>query len=172
MTRDQPLGLCNGEAELMFKVFISHSTQYLRNVPVLHQSLSGTGVTAFVAKDAIPLLAKDITSEIESCDLFLLLWSCEAESSPRVAQEVESARSFNKKILPLVRSESSTFLRVAGDMKYTSLLVDPALALAQAREMMLESLSSKFPNSHREQDAESSILLGLGAVLLWVLGQE
>lgn len=159
----------------MFKVFISHSTQYVRNVASLHQSLSGTGVTAFVDKESAPLddqLSQELTAEIAACDLFLLIWSLETEGSARVAQEVEIARTLNKKILPLVRAESPTLLDLISDLKYVPVLVDSTRALEQARETMLDGFNIKMARVDRRGQDEPLIIFGLGAVLLWALGQE
>jgi len=159
----------------MFKVFISHSTQYLRNVAVLHQSLTGTGVTASVTKDSIPLdgqLSQDLASEIAACDIFLFLWSVETENSALVAQEVEIARTLNKKILPLIRTESPSLLGLIGDLEYVSMLVDPVRALEQAHEIMLDGFNAKVARINSQGLNELPILLGLGAILLWALGQE
>lgn len=159
----------------MFKVFVSYSTQDLKNVAELQQSLVGTGVEVFVAEHSVhpsQQLSETISSAISACDLFILLWSKHAKTSEWVSQEIGKAHSLNKQILPLVLTEGLILPGFISGLKYLPVYINSASALEQARAIVLDGFRAKMAVIEKQKQTEALTLLGLGAVLLWASSQK
>ena len=90
---------------MIFKIFVSYSTHDLKQVELLKNQLKGTSIEIFVAEHSISPsqeLAPTISRSISDCDLFVVLWSKNAQDSEWVSQEIGKAHALNKTILPLV----------------------------------------------------------------------
>jgi len=159
----------------MFKVFVSYSTQDLKNVAELNQSLVGTGVEVFVAEHAVlpsEQLSAKISSAISACDLFVLLWSENAKASEWVSQEIGKAHSLNKQILPLVLTEGLNLPGFISDLKYLPVFKDPQAAIAQAQEFILKQFQSKREVTRQKEAGDARSLLVLGGIALWLFSQK
>lgn len=159
----------------MFKVFVSYSTQDLRNVAELQQSLIGTGVEVFVAEHAVlpsEHLTSKISSAIAACDLFVLLWSEKARASEWVSQEIGKAHSLNKKILPLVLTEGLNLPGFIGDLKYLPVFGDPQAAMAKAHDFILKHFRAKQAAARQKEEENARNLLVLGGLALWLFSQK
>lgn len=159
----------------MFRVFVSYSTQDLKNVAELQQSLIGTGVEVFVAEHSIlpgQHLSEEISSAIAACDLFVLLWSSNAKTSEWVPQEIGKAHALNKQILPLVLTEGLDLPGFISDLKYIPMHSNSVSALEQARDIVLDGFRVKAAAMEKQKQNEALALLGLGAFLLWALSQD
>lgn len=160
----------------MFKVFVSYSTQDLKNVSELQQSLVGTGVEVFVAEHAVlpsEHLSEKISSEIAGCDLFVLLWSENAKASEWVSQEIGKAHSLNKQILPLVLTEGLNLPGFISGLKYLPVFRDPQAAMVQAQGLILKHFQAKQAVVARQREEENTRnLLVLGGLALWLFSQK
>ena len=159
----------------MFKVFVSYSTQDLKNVAELQQSLVGTGVEVFVAEHSVrpsQHLSEAISSAISACDLFVLLWSENAKASEWVSQEIGKAHSLSKNILPLVLTEGLTLPGFISGLKFLPLYANSSVALEQARSIVIEEFRTKVAAIEKQKQSETLTLLGLGAFLLWLSSQK
>ncbi len=159
----------------MFNVFVSYSTQDLKNVAELKQSLIGTGVEVFVAEHSVSPsehLSERISSAISSCDLFVLLWSDNARASEWVSQEIGKAHSLNKQILPLVLTEGLNLPGFISGLKYLAMYKNPAAAIEQARAIVLDGFRAKMAVIEKKKQTEALTLLGLGAFILWASSQK
>lgn len=160
----------------MFKVFVSYSTQDLKNVSELQQSLAGTGVEVFVAEHAVlpsEHLSEKISSAIAGCDLFVLLWSENAKASEWVSQEIGKAHSLNKQILPLVLTEGLNLPGFISGLKYLPVFRDPQAAMVQAQGLILKHFQAKQAVVARQKEEENTRnLLVLGGLALWLFSQK
>lgn len=162
----------------MFRVFVSYSTRDLENVATLRQALVGTGVEVFVAEHSVEpsqSLSHTIARAIEACDLFVLIWSKNAKASDWVSQEIGKAHSLKKRILPLVLTDGLTLPGFIGDLKYLPVYKDPEASLNWAREFILRQFEAKqavLAAAQQQKQNETLAVLGLGALLLWALGQK
>ncbi|HLP97701.1 MAG TPA: toll/interleukin-1 receptor domain-containing protein [Sideroxyarcus sp.] len=159
----------------MFKVFVSYSTQDLKNVAELQQSLAGTGIDLFVAEySVIPSekLSDRISTAIAACDLFIVLWSSNAKESDWVSQEIGQAHSLNKKILPLVLTEGLNLPGFIKDLKYLPVYKDAASAIQQAHAIVLDGFRAKVAEIQKQKQSETLTLLGLGALFFWAVSQK
>ena len=152
----------------MFKVFVSYSVHDLRNVSELQQSLIGTGVEVFVAEHSVrpsESLSEKISVAIVACDLFVLLWSSNAQASQWVSQEIGKAHSLKKRILPLVFTEALPLPGFISGLKYIPVYLDPVVAMQRARALVLGLLEKK-------KQAEALTLLAFGGIFLWAFSQK
>lgn len=159
----------------MFKVFVSYSTQDLRNVAELQQSLAGTGIEVFVAEHAVlpsEHLSAKISSAIAACDLFVLLWSENAKASEWVSQEIGKAHSLNKQILPLVLAEGLNLPGFISDLKYLPVFQNPQAAMAQAQAFILRQFQAKQAAARQKEEENNRNLLVLGGLALWLFSQK
>lgn len=88
-------------------------------------------------------LSSEIISAIKSCDLFVLLWSKNSQSSEWVPQEIGIAKAAERQIIPLMLEpglEPSGFIR---DIKYLSVHDDPEKSLAWLQQHVLDRSQNK-----------------------------
>jgi hypothetical protein len=159
----------------MFKVFISYSTHDLKNVAELQQSLVGTAVEVFVAEHSVAAsqaLSETISSAIEACDLFVLLWSANAKASEWVPQEIGKAHSLHKPILPLVLEDGLALPGFISGLKYLPVFRDPQAAMAQAQEFILKQFQAKQAAARQKEEEKTRNLLVLGGLALWLFSQK
>lgn len=170
--------LANLEREnfVTFKVFISYSTNDLLHVEKLQQQLIGNPVELFVAEQSVSPsqdLAKTINHAIEQCDLFVLVWSKNAEASAWVSQEIGKATALKKTILPLVLDEGMSLPGFIQNLKYLAVYNDPSDALRQARNIIVDTYEQKALLAAAAAQAEKDklALMGIGALLLWAFSK-
>ncbi|MBK5913754.1 toll/interleukin-1 receptor domain-containing protein [Rhodocyclus purpureus] len=159
----------------MFKVFVSYSTQDLKNVAELQQSLVEAGFEVFVAEHAVlpsEHLSAKISSAIAACDLFILLWSDKAKASEWVSQEIGKAHSLNKQILPLVLTEGLNLPGFISDLKYLPVFRDPQAAIAQTQEFILKQFQARQAAARQKKEENAPNFLVLGGLALWLLSQK
>lgn len=159
----------------MFKVFVSYSTQDLRNVTELQQSLVGTGIEVFVAEHAVlpsEHLSTKISTAIAACDLFVLLWSDNAKASEWVSQEIGKAHSLHKQILPLVLTEGLHLPGFICDLKYLPVFRDPLIAMAQAQDFIVKQFQAKLAAERQKEEEKVRNLLVLGGLAFWLFSQK
>lgn len=162
-----------------FNIFVSYSTHDLEQVNLLHKQLTDTSISVFVAEHSVrpsEELAPKISSAIEGCDLFIVLWSENAKNSDWVSQEIGRASALQKPILPLVLTEGLNLPGFIGNLKYLPVYSNTAAALTQAREIVMAAYEQKlqlFLAQQKEQKQKDSLaLMGLGAFLLWAFSQK
>ena len=164
---------------MKFKVFISYSTQDLTQVELLRQQLLNTPIEVFVAEHSV-LPGEDlgikITQAIAECDLFVVLWSENAESSKWVSQEIGHAKAKNKEILPLVLSKGLGLPAFISNLKYLPVHENTEAALTKARELIVAGYNKKSQalqaqEAKKQKDQEQLFLLGAGAFLLWAFSK-
>src|SRR5438105_4459061 len=84
-------------------VFLSHSHIDRHVATVLQSVLQESGATTYLDQDQIQAgddLPDRIVRDIQSCDVFLLLWSFTAASRPWVRRELETALQHGKRVIP------------------------------------------------------------------------
>ncbi|WP_461480701.1 toll/interleukin-1 receptor domain-containing protein [Porticoccus sp.] len=117
-----------------------------------------------------------ITRAIEDCDLFVVLWSKNAEASGWVSQEVGRAGALKKTILPLVLTEGLSLPGFLSNLKYIPVYKNPELSVSQAREIIISSYNHKCKNlatieAKKQKDKEALTLMGIGAFILWAMNK-
>ncbi len=160
---------------MKFKIFISYSTHDLIQVEFLKQQLVDTPIEVFIAEYSIQPsedLESKITSAIKGCDLFVVLWSSNAENSKWVSQEIGHAKAFNKTILPLVLHENIVLPGFVSNLKYLPIYQDPDTQLKQAKNIIIDLYSKKSDElakqeARKQKDKEQLFLVGAGLFLLW-----
>jgi hypothetical protein len=161
---------------LTFNVFISYSTHDLSQVEKLQAQLIGSPIQIFVAEHSVSPsedLALAINGAIERCDLFVLIWSKNAEASTWVSQEIGKATALRKKILPLVLHEGMNLPGFISNLKYLSVHSDPVNSLKQARDFIVRTYEEKADRESAAAQAEKDklALMGIGAFLLWIFNK-
>lgn len=159
----------------MFKVFVSYSTQDLRNVTELQQSLVGTGIEVFVAEHTVlpsEHLSTKISSAITDCDLFVLLWSDNAKASEWVSQEIGKAHSLRKQILPLVLTEGLHLPGFISGLKYLPVFRNPQVAMAQAQDFIVNQFQKKQAVERQKEEEKVRNLVVLGGLAFWLFSQR
>lgn len=160
-----------------FNVFVSYSTHDLLHVEKLQQQLINNPVSLFVAEHSVAPsqdLAQSINTAIEQCDLFVLIWSKNAEASSWVPQEIGKATAFKKIILPLVLDEGLSLPGFIQNLKYLPVHRDPAAALEEARKIIVntyEEKKAKLASAAAKAEKEQLALMGIGAFLLWAFSK-
>ena len=151
-----------------FNVFVSYSTKDLPLVTRVQRVLADASIQVFVAEHSVQpgdSLAGKITTAIDACDLFILLWSPESRESGWVQQEAGMALAKKKTVLPILLSpelELPGFLR---GIKYLRAHQDIEGALAWLRQNVFERVQAK-------QRTEGLVWLGVGAAVLLILSRE
>ena len=161
---------------MSFKVFVSYSTYDLAHVENLQQQLVGNPVELFVAEHSVSPsqdLAQSINTAIEECDLFVLVWSKNAQASPWVSQEIGKATALRKKILPLVLDEGMQLPGFIQNLKYLPVHEDPVGSLTRARNMIVKAYEERKQRESAEAQSEKDklALMGIGAFLLWAFSK-
>lgn len=164
---------------MKYKIFVSYSTLDIEHVELLRQQLEGTTIEVFIAEHSVKPsedLKVKISTAIEECDLFVVLWSKNAEASGWVSQEVGRAGALKKIILPLVLTKGLTLPGFISDLKYLPVYKNPVAAVAQAREIIFNSYSNKFNmlaqiEAQKQKNKDSLTLMGIGAFLLWAMSK-
>jgi hypothetical protein len=160
---------------LQYKIFVSYSTLDIGPLEQLKQQLDGTGMEVFIAEHSINPgedLKEKISAEIETCDLFVVLWSKNAEASEWVSQEVGRAGALNKNILPIILTEGLSLPGFIRNLKYIPVYENPKYHNAQAREIILKSYQKKrehLAQAEEKKGNETLAIMGIGAFLLWAM---
>lgn len=149
---------------MSFKVVISYSTKDIQFVEQVQQMLVSTSIDVFVAERSVlpgQSLSSEIISAIKSCDLFVLLWSKNSQSSEWVPHEIGIAKAAERKIIPLMLEpslEPPVFIR---DIKYLSVYDDPEKSLAWLQQYVLD-------RSHHKEVTDFWMLLAVIGILYLV----
>lgn len=158
-----------------FKIFVSYSTHDLDQVNLLRQQLVSTPVSIFVAEHSVlpsQELPKEISKAIQDCDLFVVLWSENARDSEWVSQEIGRASALQKTILPLVLTEGLNLPGFISSLKYIPVFREPNLALSQAREIAMSEYNKKLTQQKEQEQKNTLVLMGVGALFLWAINQK
>lgn len=152
---------------MAYRVFISYSTKDLAVAAQAKQMLEQVGVEVFLAEYSLDPgsdLGLDIIRQIQTCDLFLLLWSKNARESEWVTQEIGAAFGRGKPTIPVVLDEGELppgFLR---RLKYLPAFKD----LGQALRWLQKNITDRATKKAQA----TAVLVGVGAVLLWLAATE
>ena len=152
---------------MAFSTFISYST---RDIALANQTkvmLEQTGSHVFLAEYSLApgsFLSTEITKAIKDCDLFLLLWSRNSQSSEWVPQEIGIARGVDRAILPVVLDRGTGLPGFIKDLKYLPLYENPGSALEWLRKSVFQRVKQK-------EQSNGLAWLGIGAVVVWLLSQ-
>lgn len=160
---------------MQFKIFISYSTHDLPQVELLKQQLNETSIEVFVAEHSVQPsenLGQVISNAISDCDLFVVLWSNNAQGSDWVSQEIGRASALNKTILPLILHEDISLPGFISNLKYLPVYKAPEKSLSEARDIIVEKYNKKLfalkqVEAQKQKDKEALFVMGVGAFLLW-----
>jgi hypothetical protein len=154
---------------MAYKVFISYSTKDIPNVNALRASLQFPDVECFVSEYAVapgaPIAATTKTA-ILACDLFVLLWSRNAQASEWVNQEIGIAHGNHKPILPFVLELGLALPGFIKELRYVAAYQNPQQAMSSLRETVLKNSTAK-----QNQQAIGALAIG-GLVILALLGMS
>nr|VFK54758.1 MAG: TIR domain-containing protein [Candidatus Kentron sp. TUN]VFK59592.1 MAG: TIR domain-containing protein [Candidatus Kentron sp. TUN] len=165
---------------MKFKVFISYSTHDLKQIELLREQIARTPIEVFIARDSIPPsqeLTSRIKSEIQECDLFIVLWSRNAKDSEWISQEIGQASAYDKTILPLVLDEELEPPGFISGLKCLPIFEDLETALTKAEEIVMMEYDKKLTREKKalmakEKDRKFLMGMGLGALFLWAINQK
>jgi len=113
---------------MAYKVFISYATKDLLTVNHVKRLLSDVSIEVYVAEySALPgtVLDEAIIRAIESCDLFILLWSRHSKTSEWVQQEIGIATHAKKTIMPIVLEPNLNLPGFIQKLKYLAAYKNP-----------------------------------------------
>ncbi len=158
---------------MQYKIFVSYSTHDIEHVELLNQQLKGTSIEVFIAEHSIKPsedLRKEISEAIEECDLFVVLWSKNAQDSEWVSQEIGRAGALKKAILPLVLTEGISLPGFISNLKYLPVFDNPEKAVIKAKEFIFDSYKKKahsLAEVKKQNGKDTLVVMGIGAFLLW-----
>jgi hypothetical protein len=150
---------------MAFSVFISYSTRDLQTADVIRQWVQHARASAFVAEHTLPPgspLAQEILRAIQTCDLFLLLWSTNARASEWVPQEIGVAKGLQKPIIPVVLQDALELPAFIRDLKYLPLHRNPKAAVEWLHRYLVERVVQK----ELQTVAAAAVLTAIVAALL------
>ena len=153
---------------MAYKVFISYSTKDLLIVNHLKRLLTDASIEVYIAEySALPgtVLDEDIIRAIETCDLFILLWSRHSKVSEWVPQEIGIATHAKKTIMPIVMEPNLNLPGFIQKLKYLPAYQNPEYALNWVRVNVFERARVK-------QQQDGLVWLGIGAGVLWLLSRD
>jgi hypothetical protein len=152
-----------------FRVFVSYSTRDLAVANSLKTNLQRAGAVPYIAEySALPgqSLSRAIGQAIDDCDLFLLLWSTNADESKWVPQEIGRAIAKGKPIMPVVLHAGIRLTGFIQDLKYLEWYKNPEAAVAWLNDFVTREKTRK---DHREL---VTFVVGVGAILFAFGGNE
>lgn len=152
---------------MAYKVFISYSTKDFLTVRHVRRLLTDASIEVYVGEySALPgtVLDEAIITAIESCDLFILLWSRHSKASEWVPQEIGIATHAKKTIMPIVLEPNLNLPGFIQKLKYLAAYQNPEAALNWVRVNVFERARAK-------QQQDGLAWLGIGAVVLWLLSR-
>jgi hypothetical protein len=153
---------------MAYKVFISYSTNDSPVVEYVRRLLTNPQVEVFIAEYSVApgsQLNETIVNAIKNCDLFVLLWSRNPQFAEYVPQEIGIARGNNKPILPIVWDDGIQLPGFIKELKYLPAYRNPAESLLWLQRHVLA-------RAEEQQQTNALVLLGLGAVLVWLFTQK
>jgi len=153
---------------MAFKVFISYSTKDLEIVNKVRDILLDSQIEVYIAEySANPgdVLSSKIHQAIETCDIFILLWSRNSKNSEWVPQEIGIAKGLGKIILPVVLNHNLKLPGFISDLKYLD-----ATTNLQDGFNWLEGYIKNLAFKKIQKD--KLVLLGLGAAFFYLLSQS
>jgi len=153
---------------MAFKVFISYSTNDFPLVEHVKMLLSNPSVEVFIAEYAVgpgSPLNDTVVSAIQTCDLFVLLWSRNSKSSEYVPQEIGVARGVGKTILPIVLEDHLELPGFIKELKYLPAFRNPAESLIWLQQEI-------FARADQQQRKDALVFLGIAVALVWLFSQK
>jgi len=147
---------------------VSYSTEDLLLVERVQRVLADASIQVFVAEHSVQpgdSLAARITTAIESCDLFILLWSRGSKESAWVQQEVGMALGRKKPVLPILLTQGLELPGFLSGIKYLRAHQEVEGVLAWLKQNVYERAQAK-------QRTEGLAWLGIGAAVLLILSSE
>jgi hypothetical protein len=153
---------------MAYKVFVSYSTNDFPTVEHVRRLLASPEVEVFIAEYSVSPsqpLDDNIVAAIKACDLFVLLWSRNSKASEWVPQEIGIARGNDKTILPIVLEDGLNLPAFIRDLKYLPAYRNPS-------ESFIWLQQNVFTRAEKQQQTSALVLLGLGAVLVWLFTQK
>lgn len=153
---------------MAFQVFISYSHRDLSRATEIKTMLEAAGASAFVAQYSMPAgteLTPAILRQIETCDLFVLLWSHHAKDSEWVPQEIGAAKAYKRPVMPVLLHGGIDVPGFLRGLKYLPLSDDPTASLQWLQQHVGEKAIEKARS-------EGAIWLGIVGALLWALSQK
>lgn len=151
---------------MAFNIFVSYSTRDLQVVNALRHYLQLTEAAVYVAEYSMPAgqsLPVDIRRVIETCDLFLLVWSTNAQNSEWVPQEIGVATGLKKPIMPVVLHKDMKLPAFLSDLKYLKLYENPGAAVEWLQHFVVERSEKKKIDGLVALGIVGAILLGLSS---------
>jgi hypothetical protein len=156
------------KSQMNFNIFASYSTKDIEKVkPVLNYLSQINGVKIFFADaDLQPgdIISNRIIQNIIASDIFLAFFSSAAVQSSYVQQEIGSARSHNKIIIPLLLDETKPTGMLAG-VHYLDLSDEQKRSpeIGRLHNFIVNNIQTKNQN----QLWRALALLGIGALALY-----
>jgi hypothetical protein len=153
---------------MAFLSFISYSTHDIALATQTKTLLEQTGSSVFLAESSLApgaSLSVDITKAIKACDLFILLWSRNSQTSEWVPQEIGIARGADKPILPVVLDRGMSLQGFIKDLKYLPFYESPGSALAWLRQNVFQRVKKK-------EQTDGLVWLGIGVAIIWLFSQS
>lgn len=131
---------------MMYNIFVSYAQPEVGWAEYLKQHLVFSDVNIFVSEHDLPAgnnLSSEISNQIKKCDLFVLLWTQNANSSIYVNQELFLAKTEGKKLLPILLQPGIHLPQIVGDIKYLNIAKAPENQLAWLRAHVESEAKSK-----------------------------
>ena len=153
---------------MVYKVFISYSTNDFPVVEDVRKLLTNPAVEVFIAEYSVSPgspLNNTIVTAIKNCDLFVLLWSRNSKFSDYVPQEIGIARGNNKPILPIVLEKGLKLPGFIKELKYLPAYRNPAESLIWLKKHI-------FTRAEKQEQTNALVSLGLGVMIVYLLSRK
>jgi hypothetical protein len=153
---------------MAFAVFVSYSTRDLQTATTLKVHIEHVGATAYIAEYSLAPgspLSPEILKAVTNCDLFLLLWSSNAQASEWVPQEIGAAKASGRSIMPIVLHPGLSLPGFINDLKYLPLYKDTQAAVDWLRRHIFKKVEKK-------KQGDALIALGVSAAIIFILSRS
>jgi hypothetical protein len=147
------------------RFFLSHSMLDASDVEKLHETITGLGVSVYLAEnDPQPgvNLAGKVIAEIKASDAVVVLLAQGGASSPWVQQEIGAAMAAGKLVVPIVQEGIDVKMAGLAGLEYIPVdFASPGDAAAT-----VSSALEPLVRRHAEKQAQQEMLIALGLVAL------
>jgi len=112
---------------MSFSIFISHANRDMEHVNAIKIHLEHLGFRVFITEDSLyggQFLSKNIMKEICACDIFIVVWSKNADISRWVRVEIGQAIAKHKIIIPVILNDRHSLPEAIGSVVHVDITQD------------------------------------------------
>ena len=167
---------------MSFRIFVSYSTKDIQHVEEIQSELSSTPIELYVANhNLLPGqdIANSIKQSINSCDIFVILWSENSSSSQWVLQELGQARQLGKLILPIRLTNTPPVPDSISTIKSINHFENNSIATKEVKKLLegeykkySENLMRQQQARRKQEESDNLAKLGIAGFLIWLFTRQ